>query len=114
MFRLLARADVPRNFGHARDLARSIPHRGHRQRNIDQTSILAAADSFIMFYLLATSYALQNFAFLMQEVRWKQLGDRLADDLFGCVPEKAFGSWVPAGNDAIWVLTDDGVIRGLD
>src|SRR6185295_48198 len=114
VFRLLARADVARNLGHARDLACSIPQRGHRQRDIDQTSILAAAHSLIVLDLLTKSYALKNCAFLILEAQWEQTGDRLADDLFGCVPEKAFGSWVPAGNYAIEVLTDDGVIRGLD
>ena len=114
VLRLLTHADVPGDLGHARDLPCSISERGHRQRNIDQTSILAAPDSFIVFDLLATSYALKNYGFLMQEVPWKQKGDRFADDLIGCVPEKAFGSRVPAGNHAIQVLTDDGVIRGLD
>src|SRR4029077_2613144 len=84
------------------------------QRNIDQTSILAKAHSFIVFDLLAKSYALKNCRFLILQVHWKQIGDRLADDLIGCVPEKAFGSRVPAVNYAIEVLTDDGVIRGLD
>ena len=67
-----------------------------------------------MFDLLATSYALENCAFLLLEVRWKQTGDRLADHLIGCVAEKAFGSGVPAGDYAIEVLADDGVIRVLD
>jgi hypothetical protein len=67
-----------------------------------------------VFDLLAKLYALKNFAFLFLEVQWEQTGDRLADDLIGSVPEKAFGSRVPAGNYAIKVFTDDGVIGGLD
>ena len=95
----LTYADVAGNIRHARDLACCIPHWRHRQRNIDETSILAPADSFIVLDLLATSYALKNDGFLMLEVHWKQTGDRFADDLIGCVPEKAFGS-----RDSSWQL----------
>jgi len=48
-----------------------------------------------MLKQFATSYALKNCAFLILEVRWKQTRDRLAEDLIGSVPEKAFGSGVP-------------------
>ena len=63
---------------------------------------------------LAAADALEYDEFLIVPLRRDQDGHRLADDFGGRIAEEPLGSFVPAGDDAIEVLTDDRVVRGLD
>jgi hypothetical protein len=58
--------------------------------------------------------ARQDLRLLMESVRRKNEGDRLAKGLVLSVPEELLGSSVPTRDDAAEVLADDRVVRRLD
>jgi len=57
----LALGDIPSDFGSADDPAVGIFERRYRERNVDQTSVLAATDSIVMINTLPTALALDDF-----------------------------------------------------
>src|SRR5207253_1106260 len=109
-----ALGDVPGDFCCADDLAFSILDGRNGQRNLDQTSIFALANGFIVIDTLTAPNARKNIGFLAAAIHWNQEYDRLADNFFCRIAEEPLCSWVPGFNDPIDVLTQDGIIRGLD
>src|SRR4051794_39307918 len=67
-----------------------------------------------MFDALAAADARQDRIFLGPAVRRYQYRDRLADDFFGRIAEQPLRALVPACDDAIEVLANDGVVTRLD
>jgi len=59
---------------------------------------------------VAAADVLEDFRLLVVELLRNQDGDRPADDLFGRVAEQALGGAVPADDDAVEGLADDGVV----
>ena len=64
----LALGDVPGNFGSADDPAIGIFEGRYRQRDIDQTSILTAADGIVMVNALTAADAPDDFWFFINPV----------------------------------------------
>jgi hypothetical protein len=56
----------------------------------------------------------QDFILFMVQLRRDELEDGSTDDLLWLIAEEPGSSLVPTRNDAIQVLTDDGVIGGID
>ena len=67
-----------------------------------------------MLHPLAALQAFDDRRLLVQPVPGDQLEHRLADDLLGGIAEEALRPFVPAGDDAVEVLADDGVVRRAD
>ena len=63
---------------------------------------------------LAAPDTRQDLGLLAAMVRGDDHGDRVADGLGGGVAEEPFGATVPALDDAVQVLADDGVVGGFD
>ena len=100
----LALGDIPGNFGSADDSSVGLLEWRYRQRNIDQTSVLAATDGIIMINALAPPYALKDLWFLTYTIFWNQDRDRFADDLFGCIAEQPLGTSIPTSDNALETL----------
>ena len=74
---VLALSDISGNFGGADDPSISILERRYRQRNIDKTSVLVAAEGIVMINALAPAYAVKNFWFLVYAI----LGNKIVTGL---------------------------------
>jgi len=88
-----------------------VLQRRYGERNIDQSPVLAATDGFVMIDALTPTNATKNFRFLIHLFQWNQDRHRLADDLLSRVAEDALGTAIPAGDNTVEVLADDGVVR---
>jgi hypothetical protein len=64
-----------------------------------------------MIYALASSDALQDTRLLVGMILGYQDRDRPTENLLGLIPEEPLSACVPAGNDAIQVLADNGIVR---
>ena len=69
------------------------------------------ADGNNLLFRLET---LQHLGDLVQAIRHRQPDDRPAEDVAGGVAVDPLSSLVPAGDDAIEVLADDGIRRRFD
>src|SRR4051812_32737344 len=72
------------------DHALCVPDRRDRQRYLNQTAILAAANGLEMIDPLAAAQAFENPWFLVLAVLGNQDGDRLSDHLLGPVAKESF------------------------
>ena len=64
----LALSDVPGNFGSADDPSMAILEGRYGQRNVDQTSVLAATDGIILINALSPAHALKDFRLLVHAI----------------------------------------------
>src|SRR5260370_39696602 len=104
LLRPLALGDVAGNLRGADAPARRTSYRRHAERNLDQASILAPANGFIMVDALAAPHALEDAGLLVPALRRNQHRDRLADGLLGRIPEEPLCALVPAPDDPIDIL----------
>ena len=88
--------------------------RRYRQRDIDQTSVLAATDGIVMINALPTAHAFDDFWFFINAICRDQDRDWLADDLVRLIAEQPLGTAIPACDDAVEVLADNRVVRRFD
>jgi hypothetical protein len=63
-----------------------------------------------MVNALAAANASEDCGFFIEPFRWNEDGDRLADDFFGRVAKQPPRAVVPAGDDAVQVLCQDGIL----
>ena len=113
-FVAFALADVAGDLGGADDRALRILDGRDGQRNIDQAAIFALAHGLVVLDALARADALDDGVFFALQIGWDQGLDRFADHLFGQIAENPLRALVPAGDDAVEVLADDGVVGGFD
>src|SRR5262245_51544444 len=106
-FAPFALGDIAGNFRRADDFAVKILNGRNRQRNVDQASVLALANSLIMLDALTAPNTFENRWLLVMPVGRNQDRDRLADNLFGQVAENPLRTPVPACDDAIKVYAYD-------
>jgi hypothetical protein len=93
---------------------RLVGNWGNRQRNIDETAVLAMTDCVVMLDLLAPADAIKDRGFFIMALLWNEDGDRLADHFLRPVPEKLLSALVPTLDDAVEILAEDRVPRGFD
>jgi hypothetical protein len=110
----LALGDVADNLHGPDDSAISISDGRKRQRYLDQASVLASANGFVVIDTLAALDTLQDERLLVLAFGRNQNRDRLADDLVGGIPEKPLSSPVPSGDNSVKILACDGVLGRLD
>ena len=106
-FKLLSRSDVARDLGGTDNSTGVVANRRDRQRNVDQTTVLAASDRFVVIDFYAASDALQDGRHLVLAIGCRQNRDWSTDHLLGSVAEEPFRGGVPAGDDAIKRLAHD-------
>src|SRR5580700_318796 len=114
MFGLFARGDVAGNLRGADDGAVRVPDRRDAERNRNAAAVFALPDGLVVIEAVAAPDALDDPRLLVLQLLRNQDGDRLADDVFGGVAEQALGGAVPADDDAVEVLADDGVAGRFD
>ena len=92
-----------------------VPDRRNGQGNIQQRAVLAPPNGLEMIDALATfADGSRMSGLFLNTVRRNQHRDRLADRFPSRIAEQALGAPVPAGDDAVQILADDGVVRGID
>src|ERR1700722_6436600 len=114
MFGPLARSDVTGDLRGADDSTVRVLDRRDAQRNRDLAAVLALADRLVVIEAGAAPDALEDFRLLVPQLRRNEDRDRLANDFFGRVAEQVFGGAVPADDDAVEGLADDGVAGRFD
>ncbi|HEX3666817.1 MAG TPA: hypothetical protein VHU23_16450 [Rhizomicrobium sp.] len=106
--------NVTRNFCGPYDLAVLIFDWRNRQRNIYQLAVFGLTYRFEMFHPLAASDLAEDVLLFMVPLARNKRQDRLAYNLVGSVTEKTFRSFVPALDNAVRILADNGVFRRFD
>src|SRR5262245_23828074 len=106
--------NIASNLGGANDHTCGIAQRRNRERNVNQGSILATPDGFVVAHVFAAPNALQDRSCLVLAIWRKQNQARLADNFFGPIAKHPFRALVPTLDNAVEVLTYDCVIGGFD
>src|SRR5439155_26145389 len=109
----LALGDIVGDRRGADDLAVRVEDRRDGERDLDVRAVLAHPGRLFALAALAAPHALEDAADLVDAVWGSEQGDRLPDHLLGGVPVQAGRGRVPAGDDPVYRLADDGVVRGL-
>src|ERR1700736_1248387 len=111
---LLALGDIARYFRGSDNFAARISNGGDGERDVDELSIFSPAQSLNGLDSLAALDAIEKVRFLFFMVRGNQAHNGTADHLIRGVTEYSLGGEVPASDDPTVVVSDDGVLRGLD
>src|SRR5579859_4531549 len=112
--RALLLRDVASNLGRADDAAVSVLDRRDAEGDVDERSVLSTADGFEVLQTLTPGDLGEDLLFLGEPFHGNDEGDGPADGLRRGISEEVFGPTVPAGDDAIESLGDDGVVRAFD
>src|SRR5262249_46393947 len=104
-------ADITRDLGGAKDLARRIFHRRYGERYVHESAVLALANGLIMVDVRAAQASIENAGFFVVAIRWDESGDRSAQHLPGRITEDPFSASIPARDNAVQVLADDRIVR---
>src|ERR1700730_11018743 len=94
-------------------MARSVLDRRNRKGEVEQSSIVAPADSLEMVDSLASSEPLNNLHFFVPSILGNDQGNVLAYGFFARVAEHLLRTLIPAGDGAIQSFTDGGVVGGI-
>src|SRR4029079_3325384 len=95
------------NFRCADDLALGVFDRRNGQRNVNEASVLALANGFVVFDALAVTNSLDDRFFLLLAIRLNKNRNPLTDDFLSQIAKNVLGTAVPARDDAVEVLADD-------
>ena len=100
--------NVPGDFGGACDPSQGVEQRRTRQRHIDQVSALGTPNRLILdsFTLLD---AIKYRAHLVHTVGRREGENRTANHFFCRVAENTLSAFVPTGDHAVEVLSDNGI-----
>src|SRR5882672_9779880 len=101
---LFTLCDISRNLGCAYDVPRAVSDRRDRQRDIDDRTVFALANRFVMIHLFPSPNPRQNIWFLILLSLRHQKRDRFANDLMRFITEHLLCATIPALDDAIEVL----------
>ena len=75
---------------------------------------LGDADGFEVIDTLASTQALQNLSFFFPQLGRNEEGDGASNGLFQREFKDSCGCRIPAGDDSVEILGDDGIVRGCD
>ncbi|MGY4372017.1 hypothetical protein ACVW1A_008082 [Bradyrhizobium sp. LB1.3] len=102
------------DLGGANDLSASCFERKNIEHDVEPTAVLSDADRLVLGDRFVAADPVQDTPDLGLAVVRHNDVDRLADGLRGGIAEQMFGGLVPAGDDTVERLRDDGVIGGFD
>jgi hypothetical protein len=108
------RCDVAGNLGRADDHARGITDRRHGKRDRHEPAVLRPSFRLVTVDAFAAADAVQNRGRFVRTAGRRQYRHRPPDGLFGCVTEHALSAAVPAADNAVQILADDGIVGRLD
>ena len=106
-------SNVPRDFRCSYDLAFGVSYRRNRQRDCNQTAMLATPNGLVALDPLSPPDTRENLTFFIVAVFRNNNRDRLANCFFGSVAEDALCAFIPAYDNAIEILAYDYVIARL-
>ena len=110
----LALGDVPGDLRRPDDRAVGIADRRDAERDVDDPPVLREPLGLEVADALAPPDTLQDPDHVLGMVRRHQGGDGLADDLGGGVAQDPLGGLIPARDDPVERLADDGIVRRFD
>ena len=96
------------------ELAGRIADGRHGERDGDRPAVLPDANRLVVLHATAGPDLLEDLVHLRRAFGVDQHRDRLPDDLVGRVPVDQLGGTVPARDDSVERLPDDGVVGGID
>ena len=102
--------DIPGNLGCANYFVRMVSDRRNGQGYIEETSVLAHANRFVVVDPFATTDALENHGFFIPPIGGNEDGNRLPYGFLGRIAEEPFRAAVPACDHAVEVFGENGVI----
>src|SRR5581483_3897195 len=114
IFHALAMGDVAQDLGSADDPAGCVADRRDGEGDVEELAGFGAADGIEVLDTLAGSDLGDDHGLVAMQMLGDEGEDGFADDLLGGVAEDALGGFVPAGDDAVEVLADDGVVGAFD
>ena len=88
--------------------------RGDCQRDVEKAAVLALPDRLEVMNPLASVDLVEDCRLFIAPVEGNDDRNRLADGLLRGEAEQPLRAVVPAENDAVEILRQDGVIRGFD
>src|SRR5205823_5910242 len=106
----LSLGDVAGDLRGADDAPRGVADGGYGHRNVDVAPVLASPHRLEMVNPLAPPKPGQNLVLFVQSVSGKEHGYRPADHLLRPIAEDGFGAPVPARDDPVQILADNGVV----
>ncbi len=101
--------DVMGNLRRSDNPPRVIPHRGDRQRHLDQLAILLDAPRLILMKALARLDLLQDLGLFPMQALWNQPKDRLPHHLLRGIPEHPARRLIPTRNGPRRIFADNSV-----
>src|SRR6202022_1467308 len=110
----LALRNVTSDLRRPDDLTLRVSDRRDGQRDINQASIFAPTNCFIMVNAFASSDLLKNKRLLVSTILWDQYRHGLPDNFRGLISEEPGCCVVPAADDAVEIFADNCVIRRVD
>jgi len=99
--RTLPFRDIPRHFGRPNNTACAIFHGRNSKGEIERRSVLAKADSFEIFDLIASLDPLKNRCFFVSAIWGNDKGNVPANGFLGCVAEHLFRAFIPTGDNPL-------------
>src|SRR5262249_8807305 len=112
--RPLPLGDVAADLRRPDDRTVRVRDRRDGERHVAQRAVLPATDRLEVIDALGPPEAGEDLALLVQAIRRDDEIDPLPDRFGGRIAEDALRARVPARDDAVERLADDGVVRGLD
>ena len=106
--------DVAEDLCSADDLTRIVADWGDAERDVEPPAIFGDANGFEVLDALAGTDFCEDNRLVCVQLRGNDLEDGDADHLFAAVSEDAGGGGIPAGDVAVEVFAEDGVVGGFD
>ena len=113
-FDLLLPRDVASDFRCSDDAPTDVGDRGHGDRCRERSPVLALPGRLEVRHSLAPSHQIENTVLFVLAVRWNDEPDRPSNGFRRLISEHPLGRRIPRRDDAIQVLSDDGIGRRVD
>src|SRR6185312_12411043 len=102
--------DVAGDLGGADDPAGLVAYRRDAERDVETSAVFVEADRLVVVDSVAPHEPADDVSFFVMALRRDQDVDRLPDRLLGRPAEDPRRAGIPASNDAVERLADDGIV----
>src|SRR5690606_3081817 len=114
LLRRLPIADVAGDLRGAHDPAIPTDYRRDAERDVELAPVFLLAHGLVMIDPLATPDTLKDLRLLIPPVRWNQERHRFPDSLLLGIAKQALRPGIPACDDPVQILGNDGFVGGFD
>src|SRR5262249_16734559 len=111
---LLLLSDIAGDLGDTDYRSMDITDGGDGQRNVDEPAVFSSPESLVMVDAFAPTKTCKDVFFLVMERRRDDQQYRLSDGFFDRIAENSHSRFIPCLDDAGQILTDDGIVGGVD